>query len=158
MGDAGSTFLGFFLGLGGAEAALRPGAPPWGWAVPLCVCAVPCYDLLSVVTLRLRQGRSPFRADKQHLSHRLVERGLPSPTAVRLIHLLALAGGACGLLLYEVASWAGAALALLQLAAWWGALAVIEYFTGRQPIISSPRPDVRGARSDKTEVTTTPDR
>jgi UDP-GlcNAc:undecaprenyl-phosphate GlcNAc-1-phosphate transferase len=153
MGDAGSTFLGFFLGLGGAEAALWSDALPWGWAVPVCVCAVPCYDLLSVVTLRLCQGRSPFHADKQHLSHRLVERGLPAPTAVRLIYLLALASGASGLLLYEVASWAGAALALSQLAAWWSALAAIEYFTHQKSAVRSQKLEVRSQTSDKTEAT-----
>jgi UDP-GlcNAc:undecaprenyl-phosphate GlcNAc-1-phosphate transferase len=133
MGDAGSTFLGFFLGLAGAEAALAPGGPPWAAGVPLCVCAVACYDTASVVFLRLRQGRSPFHGDKQHLSHRLVERGLPPPTAVRLIYLLALASGAAGLLLYAVGTWAGAALAAGQLAAWWAALAVLEYFTRPRP-------------------------
>jgi UDP-GlcNAc:undecaprenyl-phosphate GlcNAc-1-phosphate transferase len=131
MGDAGSTFLGFFLGLGSVETALETGGPPWTWAVPLCICAVPCYDLLSVVTIRLRQGRSPFHADKQHLSHRLVKHGFSSPGAVRLIHLLALASGAAGLLLYAVASATGAVLVGVQLAAWWVALAVIEY-AGRE--------------------------
>lgn len=140
MGDAGSTLLGFLLGLAGAEAALAPAGPPWAPAVPLCVCAVACYDTATVVFLRLRQGRSPFHGDKQHLSHRLVERGLPPPTAVRLIHLLALASGAAGLLLYAVASAAGAALAVGQLAAWWAALAVLEYFT-------RPRPPAGGDRA-----------
>jgi UDP-GlcNAc:undecaprenyl-phosphate GlcNAc-1-phosphate transferase len=127
MGDAGSTFLGFFLGLAGVEAATRAGSPPWAWAIPLALCAVPCYDLLSVVALRLRQGRSPFHADKQHLSHRLVARGLSPPAAVRLIYLLALASGAGGLLLYDVKSGTGAALLGVVLAGWWLALAVLEY-------------------------------
>jgi UDP-GlcNAc:undecaprenyl-phosphate GlcNAc-1-phosphate transferase len=127
MGDAGSTFLGFSLGLGSAQVALREGGPSWSWAVPLCILAVPCYDLLSVVLLRLSQGRSPFYADKQHLSHRLVRRGLSSPTAVRVIYLLALASGASGLILYAVANGQTAALVCCQLAAWWIALAVIEF-------------------------------
>jgi len=104
MGDAGSTFLGFTLGLGSARMALRESGPAWAYAVPLCILAVPCYDLLSVVVLRLSQGRSPFHADKQHLSHRLVGRGLSGWTAVRVIYLLALASGASGLILYAVAT------------------------------------------------------
>jgi UDP-GlcNAc:undecaprenyl-phosphate GlcNAc-1-phosphate transferase len=127
MGDAGSTFLGFVFGLGTARVGLRADGPPGSWAVPLCVAAVPCYDLLSVVVLRLSQGRSPFHADKQHLSHRLVARGLSPVAAVGVIHLMALASGASGLILCFVPSAAAAALVLGQLAAWWGALAVIEF-------------------------------
>jgi UDP-GlcNAc:undecaprenyl-phosphate GlcNAc-1-phosphate transferase len=127
MGDAGSTFLGFLIGMGTAHVGLRPDGPAWSWAVPLCVAAVPCYDLVTVVTLRLSQGRSPFHADKQHLSHRLVARGLSPVLAVGFIHLMALASGASGLILCFVPSAAAAALVLGQLALWWGALAVIEF-------------------------------
>jgi len=52
---------------------------------------------------------------------------------VRLIYLLALASGASGLLLYAVGTAAGAALAVGQLATWWAALAVLEYFTRPRP-------------------------
>jgi UDP-GlcNAc:undecaprenyl-phosphate GlcNAc-1-phosphate transferase len=127
MGDAGSTFLGFLLGLGTARLGLRADGPAWAWAVPLCVAAVPCYDLVTVVALRLSQGRSPFHADKQHLSHRLVGRGLSPFAAVGVIHLMALASGASGLVLCIVPSAAAAALVLGQFAAWWGALAIIEF-------------------------------
>ncbi len=127
MGDTGSTFLGFLIGMGTARVGLRPEGPSWSWAVPLCVAAVPCYDLVTVVALRLSQGRSPFHADKQHLSHRLVARGLSPVLAVGAIHLMALASGASGLILCFVPSAAAAALVLGQLAVWWGVLAVIEF-------------------------------
>ena len=72
------------------------------------------------------QGRSPFHADKQHLSHRLVQLGLKSPTAVCVIYLLGLASGVGGLLLYQV-SQIGAVLVAGQCACWWLAVATIEY-------------------------------
>jgi UDP-GlcNAc:undecaprenyl-phosphate GlcNAc-1-phosphate transferase len=143
MGDAGSTFLGFVVGLGTARLGLRPqlavgepgpsagGREGWSWAVPLCVAAVPCYDLLSVVALRLSQGRSPFQADKQHLSHRLVSRGLSPPAAVGVIYLFALASGANALILCSVTAAPPAALAVAQLAVWWAALAVTEFIPGK---------------------------
>jgi UDP-GlcNAc:undecaprenyl-phosphate GlcNAc-1-phosphate transferase len=129
MGDAGSTFLGFTIGLGSVQVILREGETPWSWLVPPCILAVPCYDLLSVVLLRLSQGRSPFHADKQHLSHRLVGRGLSNWAAVRVIYLLALASGASGVILYVVRDPVIAGLIVGQLAVWWLALAVIEFAT-----------------------------
>ncbi len=137
MGDAGSTFLGFFLGAGSLAVGFE-NAPdfkrslPWAWLVPVCVLVVPWYDLITVVALRLWQGRSPFHADKQHLSHRLVALGLTSPAAVRVIYLLALVSGASGLVLYHVTDWTGAKLVAIQLACCWAAVAGIEY-VGRRP-------------------------
>jgi UDP-GlcNAc:undecaprenyl-phosphate GlcNAc-1-phosphate transferase len=92
------------------------------------VLAVPWYDMGSVVLLRLSQGRSPFHADKQHLSHRLADRGLGSRWAVRVIYLLALVSGGGGLLGYwlpeparfvpfGVVAGAWALLALVEF--WW---------------------------------------
>jgi UDP-GlcNAc:undecaprenyl-phosphate GlcNAc-1-phosphate transferase len=124
MGDAGSTFLGFYLGVLSLGRAVTPGGPS-RWAVALCVLAVPWYDLITVVALRLWQGRSPFHADKQHLSHRLVALGLSSPAAVRVIHVLALASGAAGVLLGrfpEATAWVVGGLL-----AGWLAVAAVEY-------------------------------
>jgi UDP-GlcNAc:undecaprenyl-phosphate GlcNAc-1-phosphate transferase len=126
MGDAGSTFLGLFLGVRSVEGGLVLESTPFSLAVPICLLAVPWYDLTSVVLLRLWQGRSPFHADKQHLSHRLVALGLSGPTAVGLIYLFALASGAAGLGLYYTVP-VGAALLLAQLALWWVSIAGVEY-------------------------------
>jgi UDP-GlcNAc:undecaprenyl-phosphate GlcNAc-1-phosphate transferase len=142
LGDAGSTFLGFFLGVwslkgSGVDTSLE------AWAVPVCVLAVPWYDLLAVVTIRLCQGRSPFHADKQHLSHRLVELGLSSPAAVRVIYLLALASGMGGVVLYAVRGTSTAVLLGCQLLCWWVAVAAIELgvWTGkRRTEDKGPRP------------------
>jgi UDP-GlcNAc:undecaprenyl-phosphate GlcNAc-1-phosphate transferase len=140
MGDCGSTFLGLVIGLGTARIALTPLSPATtaadtsvfarglvGWGMAAAVAGAAWYDLITVVSIRLSQGRSPFHPDKQHLSHRLVDRGLPSPIAVRLIHLLALASGASGLILCFVPSLPAAALTLGQCLAWWLALAGIEF-------------------------------
>ena len=60
---------------------------------PLLVMAVPLYDMVSVILIRLREGRSPFMGDRRHFSHRLVARGLTPPQAVWTIDLVTLAGG-----------------------------------------------------------------
>jgi UDP-GlcNAc:undecaprenyl-phosphate/decaprenyl-phosphate GlcNAc-1-phosphate transferase len=126
MGDAGSTFLGFFLGVSSLGDHFESFTAPRPFGVPLCILAVPWYDLASVVLLRLWQRRSPFHADKQHLSHRLVLLGLKPPTAVYVIYLLALASGTGGLLLYRVST-TGATLVAVQLACWWSVVAALEY-------------------------------
>jgi UDP-GlcNAc:undecaprenyl-phosphate GlcNAc-1-phosphate transferase len=142
MGDSGSTFLGFFLGLSTLRPALDPPASVWwAWAVPVCLTAVPWYDLVTVVALRLRQGRSPFHADKQHLSHRLAAAGMAPPAAVGTIHLLALASGLTGLVLYQTSDAPVAALALAQLAAWWAAVALVDRRITRRLFLVNEQPE-----------------
>jgi UDP-GlcNAc:undecaprenyl-phosphate GlcNAc-1-phosphate transferase len=144
MGDAGSTFIGFTLGLASVQVPLSLNAPRCSWLALPCILAVPCYDLLSVVLLRLSQGRSPFHADKQHLSHRLVERGLSIGMAVRVIYLLALASGTSGVILYVLGDWMMAGTIVGQLAVWWIALAVMEFATKEH------RHDTQAQNSGKT--------
>lgn len=127
LGDAGSTFLGFALGLGSLDLAFGEAPVPWAWAVPLCVLAVPWYDMTTVVLLRLSQGRSPFHGDKQHVSHRLVDAGLSPAAAVGVLDLLALASGTAGLVLYQVTTAAGAALVGLTVVCWWTAVAALDF-------------------------------
>jgi UDP-GlcNAc:undecaprenyl-phosphate GlcNAc-1-phosphate transferase len=127
MGDAGSTFLGFFLGVRSLEVGfLFAGDGFRAWLVPLCVLAVPWYDISTVVALRLWQGHSPFHADKQHLSHRLVQLGLSSPAAVGVIYLLGAASGLTGLAISRTAGESGW-FAAASLACAWGAIAGVEY-------------------------------
>jgi UDP-GlcNAc:undecaprenyl-phosphate GlcNAc-1-phosphate transferase len=125
LGDAGSTFLGFVLGIGSLDA-LGGALGAWPWTAPVCLLAVPCYDMTSVVLLRLRQGRSPFHADRQHLSHRLVRLGLRPSIAVSVIHLMGLASGAVGLVVYRTQEVLTALLVTGGLMLWWAALAVLE--------------------------------
>ena len=72
---------------------------------PLCVLAVPLYDICSVVFIRLKEGRSPFQPDKKHFSHRLVALGLTKVQAVLTVLLTTLTTGLLGLTLYAVNSW-----------------------------------------------------
>jgi UDP-GlcNAc:undecaprenyl-phosphate GlcNAc-1-phosphate transferase len=126
MGDCGSTLLGFLLGFTVWRLVCRSPRLESVLAAIL-IFAVPLYDMTSVVILRLCQGRSPFHADKQHLSHRLVDRGLSKPGAVLVIHILALVSGACGLVVYYTREPAWAiGLSCLVLSGWL-ALALFEF-------------------------------
>ena len=114
MGDAGSTFLGLMLSsltIVGTFYDTRTGSKHVMLA-PLCIMAVPLYDLLTVTSIRLLEGRSPFQPDKSHFSHRLVELGLTKPQAVLTVHLATLTTGLGALLLYKVPDWTGALLVI----------------------------------------------
>ena len=132
MGDAGSNFLGFLLGamtVAGKYYRSDESGTPWGVLAPLLVMAVPLYDSTSVILIRLREGRSPFVGDRRHFSHRLVERGLTPPRAVRTIHLVTLAGGLGALLLHRLDA-SGAAVVVGQTLCLLGVVAILE-MTGR---------------------------
>jgi UDP-GlcNAc:undecaprenyl-phosphate GlcNAc-1-phosphate transferase len=54
--------------------------------IPAAVLALPFVDLLLAVVRRVRQRRSPFAPDKQHLHHRLLELGHSHRRAVVLLY------------------------------------------------------------------------
>ncbi|HEX8202992.1 MAG TPA: MraY family glycosyltransferase, partial [Isosphaeraceae bacterium] len=131
MGDAGSNFLGFLLGaltIAGTFTRTERGGSPYGVLTPLLVMAVPLYDTTSVILIRLRQGRSPFQPDRSHFSHRLVERGLTPPWAVRTIDLVTLTGGLGALLLPWLGPF-GASVVVMQTACLLGVVAILEIST-----------------------------
>lgn len=45
-------------------------------AVSIAILVIPLFDTLRVFVIRMYQGTSPFRADKQHIHHRLLRIGL----------------------------------------------------------------------------------
>jgi UDP-GlcNAc:undecaprenyl-phosphate GlcNAc-1-phosphate transferase len=76
MGDAGSLFLGMIL----ATILVRFDPNPinrWaGFAIPVLLLAMPLLDTSVAVLSRIQRGTSPFQGGQDHLSHRLVLRGL----------------------------------------------------------------------------------
>ncbi|SIO65767.1 UDP-GlcNAc:undecaprenyl-phosphate GlcNAc-1-phosphate transferase [Singulisphaera sp. GP187] len=128
MGDAGSNFLGFMLGaltIAGTYFRYDAKSSSFNVLAPLLVMAVPLYDTVSVIIIRLREGRSPFIGDRRHFSHRLVERGLTPPQAVRTIDLVTLAGGLGALLLHQLDA-VGACVVLAQTCCLLGVVAILE--------------------------------
>jgi len=113
MGDAGSYFIGFCVALATIMATFSGGAlPRHSILAPLCVLAVPLYDMTTVILIRVRNGRSPFEADKNHFSHRLVELGMTKVQAVLTIYLMTATCGLSALLLHQVNT-AGAVIIVL---------------------------------------------
>ena len=102
LGDAGSHLIGYLL----AVLAVLPhfysvknASDKLAVLTPLLVLAVPLADMAWVVILRTRLGRPFYIGDNNHLSHRLVRRGLSKTSAVLVIWLLAAAAGALSFVL-----------------------------------------------------------
>ena len=148
MGDAGSYFVGFSLAAIAMVTTYVGGELP-GHAVlaPICVLAVPLYDLATVVWIRLREGRSPFEADKRHFSHRLVELGLSKTQAVRTIYLLTATCGLGALLLHQV-NQVGAVLIVLLVACVLVLIGILET-AARRAAMRGARGEGRGTRRDE---------
>ena len=76
MGDAGSLFLGIIISV--LTIRLSPGVIPSykSLAIPLFLMATPILDTTVAVISRLYRGISPFQGGRDHLSHRLMRKGL----------------------------------------------------------------------------------
>lgn len=93
MGDCGSMFAGFLLAYQGINfLALNQlvtssntisNAP----IVLLAILSYPLLDTLRVFTIRIRQKRSPFTADRNHIHHRLLNLGLNHKQAALLLSI-----------------------------------------------------------------------
>lgn len=131
MGDAGAYFIGFMVAMSTTMATfVGTDTPRHAILAPLCVLAVPLYDLVTVVTIRVRNGLSPFAGDKRHFSHRLVELGMTKTQAVLTIYLTTAATGMGALLLYQVNT-LGAVVVLLMVGCSLMVVAILET-TGRR--------------------------
>ena len=86
LGDTGSMFLGFLIGV----IAIISGGKV---ATAFLVLAIPFLDALVVVVTRLVKGQSPFLADRRHLTHRLLDRGLKQWQIIALFYCLSLIFG-----------------------------------------------------------------
>jgi UDP-GlcNAc:undecaprenyl-phosphate/decaprenyl-phosphate GlcNAc-1-phosphate transferase len=127
MGDSGAYFIGFMIAAATLLASYTGYQSDRRHAIlaPLCVMAVPFYDMVTVILIRLRTGKSPFAADKNHFSHRLVDLGLSPSQAVLTIYLLTATCGLGALLLHRVDG-VGAALIMLLIACVLGLVAILE--------------------------------
>jgi UDP-GlcNAc:undecaprenyl-phosphate GlcNAc-1-phosphate transferase len=98
MGDAGSLFLGFLIGVLAMKLSFS-GPRSVTFAVPIVVLGVPLFDTVLVTINRLRHGRNPLSGGRDHTSHRLVFVGLSVPVAVTLIYAAAVSLGVLGMVL-----------------------------------------------------------
>jgi UDP-GlcNAc:undecaprenyl-phosphate GlcNAc-1-phosphate transferase len=95
LGDAGSLMIGFALGwfaidlTQGAGRTFPPMAALW-------VLMLPLVDCVSLMTRRVRAGKSPFVADRRHIHHYLLARGFTHGQALATLVGLSVLFGAVG--------------------------------------------------------------
>jgi UDP-GlcNAc:undecaprenyl-phosphate GlcNAc-1-phosphate transferase len=131
MGDAGSYLVGYWIAVVSLMTTYTGFRSEHRHAVlaPLCILAIPLYDMVSVILIRLREGRSPFQADRRHFSHRLVELGMTKVQAVLTIYFATITCGLAALLLNRTDG-LGAILIGMLVASILGLIAVLENVTG----------------------------
>ena len=97
MGDAGSMFIGLSViwllakGTQGVEVSFDP-------VIALWITAIPIMDMLAIVIRRVRNGRLPFKADRDHLHHICIKAGLSSKKTLCVITLASMIMSSIGIL------------------------------------------------------------
>lgn len=85
MGDAGSLFLGFFLGTASLVHVGVSSSIGHRTVVALLVMAIPIFDVIFVSVARRLRGQPVSQGGTDHSSHRLVRRGLSEYQTVALL-------------------------------------------------------------------------
>jgi UDP-GlcNAc:undecaprenyl-phosphate GlcNAc-1-phosphate transferase len=85
MGDGGSQFLGFTLGVLVVLLVTKIN-PTIGPALPALLLGLPIVDILAVFVQRIYHGMNWFRASKNHIHHRLMQLGFDHYESVVIIY------------------------------------------------------------------------
>jgi UDP-GlcNAc:undecaprenyl-phosphate GlcNAc-1-phosphate transferase len=88
MGDCGSLFIGFLLAATSLQAP-RQGAAAVPLLVPIVLLGLPIADTLLSMARRKLRGVPMFAADRGHIHHRLLARGLGHRDTVLVLYVLA---------------------------------------------------------------------
>src|SRR6204780_4138312 len=90
LGDSGSLLIGFLLGCFGALWSEKS-VTLVALTVPLLAVSIPLIDVVLSILRRFLRNRPIFQADRGHIHHRLLDRGLSPRSAVLTMY------GLCGL-------------------------------------------------------------
>jgi UDP-GlcNAc:undecaprenyl-phosphate GlcNAc-1-phosphate transferase len=120
MGDGGAYYVGFTLAGVGVIGLVKT-TMVTSVVLPYLILAVPILDMSAVILDRLRNGKSPFIADKRHLHHRLLDAGLSQRLTVFFIYSLTLWVGSLAMAFSGIPSgtiYAFSATGLLAYTSW----------------------------------------
>ena len=98
LGDSGALTIGFLLGCYGVMWTEQTG-PSLSMLAPLLVIGVPVTEVCLSILRRSFAGRPIFSADRGHIHHRLIDRGLSTRNAVLVLYAFGTCGGLFAFLL-----------------------------------------------------------
>lgn len=115
MGDSGSNWLGFMVGI--FILIIANETPSIPLLNILLAFSIPIFDTAHVIILRLINGKNPMTADNRHFHHSLIKLGFSHSQSVGIIYFLMFFFGVLGMIpiafksynLWWI-SWLGAAL------------------------------------------------
>jgi UDP-GlcNAc:undecaprenyl-phosphate/decaprenyl-phosphate GlcNAc-1-phosphate transferase len=97
MGDSGAMFLGLLISAsaitltGQVDATAiteeNGGSALLPLLLPFTILAIPLLDFVMAILRRLRAGRSPFTADREHLHHRIMRMGVSQQRTTVILYL-----------------------------------------------------------------------
>lgn len=104
MGDAGSMMIGFTVIWLLIGASQNVGSPMIRPVTALWLIAVPLMDMAAIMIRRIKQGKSPFKPDREHLHHICQRLGFSPLQTLLLICFISATFASIGVLgeLYEV--------------------------------------------------------
>jgi len=97
LGDSGALLVGFLLGCYGMIWTQKT-STVLSMLVPLLALSIPLLDVSLSVLRRFLRKQPIFSADREHIHHRLLDRGLSPRRAVWTLYLVAAVGAAFALL------------------------------------------------------------
>ena len=122
MGDCGSMTIGFLLASTIVLANALEGTME-GFILPSLALGIPLLDTaLTIFRRRYLQRRSMFAAERGHIHHRLLDRGLSHPQTVMVLHLVSLAAVCIGCVSLLFEDWATLGGLALLIPLYWGLL------------------------------------
>lgn len=87
MGDGGSLFLGFMLSAVSIMGPMK-GAAAIATIIPVLVLGLPIFDTAFAIFRRMLNGRPIMEADKGHLHHRILSKGMDQRRTVIILYTL----------------------------------------------------------------------
>lgn len=92
MGDAGSMFLGFTLACISIKGSQKS-ATTVAFLIPVIAMGLPIIDTLLAIVRRFLNGKNIFRADNEHIHHKLIKIGLTQRRAVLILYSVSICLG-----------------------------------------------------------------
>jgi len=108
MGDAGSQFLGFSQAVMAISLSFTKSGHEIGLVIPLVILAIPLFDLLFVILIRMHQKKLIYLKSNDHFVFRMLKAGISNSNILKVMLGLSLFTAICAMFIYRVSNIIGA--------------------------------------------------